>query len=99
MEKCLETGKICSNSNKLCKNCKLDECKETIKMIDKLENKEYKEKVNKIKAQLPNVCKNCNLLKIIDLDKQKVYCPYRINNICLIRKEETELEKNNIISQ
>ena len=99
MEKCLEIGKICSNSNKLCKNCKLDECKETIKMIDKLENKEYKGKVNKIKAQLPNACKNCNLLKIIDLDKQKVYCPYRINNICLIRKEETELEKNNIISQ
>lgn len=99
MEKCLETGKICSNSNKLCKNCKLDECNETIKMIDKLENKKYKEKRNKIKAQLPNVCKNCNLLKIIDLDKQKVYCPYRINNICLIRKEETELEKNNIISQ
>lgn len=98
MEKCLETGKICSNSNKLCKNCKLDECKETIKMIDKLENKEYKEKINKIKAQLPKICKECNLLKIIDLDKQKVYCPYRLNNVCLIRKEETDFEKNNIIS-
>lgn len=98
MEKCLETGKICSNSNKLCKNCKLDECKETIKMIDKLENKEYKEKISKIKAQLPNICKECNLLKIIDLDKQKGYCLYRLNNVCLIRKEETNFEKNNIIS-
>lgn len=99
MEKCLETGKICTHSNKLCKNCKLDECKETINMIDKLANKEYKEKINKIKAQLPNHCKECNLLKIIDLDKQKVYCPYRLNNNCLLGKEESEFEKNNIISQ
>lgn len=98
MEKCLETGKICSNSNKLCKNCKLDECKETIKMIEKNARKEYIVKINKIKAQLPNQCKECNLLKIIDLDKQKVYCPYRLNNNCLLGKEEAEIEKNNIIS-
>ena len=31
MERCLETNLICSNCNKLCKDCKLDECKETIK--------------------------------------------------------------------
>ena len=41
MERCLETNIVCSNRNKLCKDCKLDECKETIKMIDRLEEKEY----------------------------------------------------------
>lgn len=39
MERCLETSRVCSIYDKLCKECKLDECKETIKMIDKLEKK------------------------------------------------------------
>lgn len=88
MEKCLETNIVCSNCNKLCKNCKLDECKNTFKMIDRLENKEYSFKIKKIKAQLPDICKECSLLQIIDLDNQKVYCPYRINNKCLVKEEE-----------
>ena len=85
MERCLETNIVCSNCNKLCKDCKLDECKETIKMIDRLEEKEYDFKIKKIKAQLPQMCKNCGLLQILNLDKQLVYCPYRIKNKCLIK--------------
>ena len=50
---CLENDEICTE--KLCKDCKLKNCKETIKMIDRLEAKEYNTKVNKIKAQLPNI--------------------------------------------
>lgn len=84
MEKCLETNIICSNSNKQCKNCKLDECKNTFKMIDRLENKEHDFKIEKIKAQLPKMCKECGLLQIINLDKQIVYCSYRIKNKCLL---------------
>lgn len=99
MEKCLETNIVCSNCNKLCKNCKLDECKNTFQMIDRLENKEYNFKIKKIKAQLPNMCKKCNLLQIIDLDKQKVYCPYRVGNRCLIKEEGKNIEKDNTISQ
>lgn len=87
MEKCLETNIVCSNCNKLCKDCKLDECKNTIKMIDRLEEKEYDFKIKKIQAQLPKICKKCSLLQIIDLDNQKVYCPYRIGNKCLIKEE------------
>ena len=84
-EKCLETNIVCSNCNKQCKNCKLDECKETIKMIDRLEEKEHDFKIRKIKAQLPQKCKECGLLQILDLDNQKVYCPYMINNKCLLK--------------
>lgn len=90
MEKCLETNVVCSNSNKQCKNCKLDECKNTFKMIDRLENKEYDFKIEKIKAQLPKMCKDCSLLQILNLDKQLVYCPYRLKERCLLKKNETE---------
>lgn len=90
MEKCLETNIVCSNSNKQCKNCKLDECKNTFKMIDRLEEKEYDFKIEKIKAQLPNMCKKCSLLQVLNLDKQIVYCPYRIKGKCLIKKEGEE---------
>ena len=84
-EKCLETNIVCSNCNKQCKNCKLDECKETIKMIDRLEEKEHDFKIRKIKAQLPQMCKECGLLQILNLYNQKVYCPYMINNKCLLK--------------
>ncbi len=90
MEKCLETNIVCSNSNKQCKNCKLDECKNTFKMIDRLENKEYDFKIEKIKAQLPKMCKDCSLLQILNLDKQLVYCPYRLKERCLLKENETE---------
>ena len=90
MEKCLETNIVCSNSNKQCKNCKLDDCKNTFKMIDRLENKEYDFKIEKIKAQLPKMCKDCSLLQILNLDKQLVYCPYRLKERCLLSEYETE---------
>ena len=57
-------------------------------MIDRLEEKEYDFKIKKIKAQLPQMCKECSLLQILNLDKQLVYCPYRINNRCLIKRGE-----------
>ena len=54
-------------------------------MIDRLEEKEYDFKIRKIKAQLPQMCKECGLLQILNLDNQKVYCPYMINNKCLLK--------------
>ena len=87
MERCLETNIVCGNCNKKCKDCKLDERKETIKMIDRLEEKEYSFKIKKIKAQLPQMCKNCGLLQILNLDTQLVYCPYKIKGKCLIGRE------------
>ena len=79
MERCLETNIVCSNCNKLCKDCKLDQCKETIKMIDRLEEKEYDFKIKKIKAQLP---------QILNLDEQIVYCPYKIKDKCILKGED-----------
>lgn len=90
MERCLETNVVCSNTNKKCKDCKLDECKNTMKMIKRLEEKEYDFKIKKIKAQLPKDCKECSLLQILNLDKQLVYCPYRLKERCLLGEYETE---------
>ena len=83
MEECLKTNKVCSNCNKKCKECKLDDCKETIKMENRLEKLEYNDRIKAIKAQLPKMCKECRFLQIINLDKQIVYCPYMIKDCCL----------------
>lgn len=93
MERCLETNIVCSNTNKQCKNCKLDECKNTFKMIDRLEEKKYDFKIEKIKAQLPKDCKECSLLQILNLDEQLVYCLYKLKERCLLKDNETEKKK------
>ena len=91
MEKCLETNVVCSNNNKLCKVCKLDDCRNTFTVIEKAEENQYSFKVEKIKAQLNNECRDCNLLQIINLDKQIVYCPYKIKGRCVLN--ETKKKK------
>ena len=91
MEKCLETNVVCSNNNKLCKVCKLDDCRNTFTVIEKAEENEYSFKLRKIKAQLNKECRDCNLLQIINLDKQTVYCTYKIKGRCVLN--ETKKKK------
>lgn len=74
---------ICQNCNGKCKECKIEDCKEMFKMLDRLEKKEYEAKIKAIRAQLPKQCKDCKMLQIIDLDQQKVYCSYMINKCCI----------------
>lgn len=50
---CLETNKICGEQNRKCKECKLNECKEVIKMIEEQEKYEDRYRLKCIKAQLP----------------------------------------------
>ena len=95
MEKCLETNKICDNSNKLCKVCKLDNCKNTFKTIEEVEEKQYKNKIENLKAQLSEECRNCNLLQIINLNKEIVYCPYRTKGRCVLN--ETKKKKKKVL--
>ena len=87
MLKCLETNKICSSSNKKCKECKLDTCKGIINMIDIQEENIRKEKIEKLNKQLPEQCRNCSFLEIIDLNRQKVKCFYLVKNKCLRGKK------------
>ena len=82
---CLETNKICGEQNIKCKQCKLNDCREVINMIETQEDREDRFKLKCIKAQLPEQCKNCSFLEVIDLRKQKVYCPYMIKDKCLIK--------------
>lgn len=84
MEECLITNKVCPNWDKKCKNCKLDECAEVFNMNDKKENKDRARKLRLLYKQLPVNCLHCNILEIIDLDKQIVRCPYMIKDKCLL---------------
>lgn len=85
MEKCLIDNKICPATNKRCKNCSLEDCKRTIEMIETQEESENRWKKKLIEVQLPEQCKNCSFLEIIDLNKQVVRCSYLIKDKCLIK--------------
>lgn len=83
---CLDTNNICPEGNKKCKECKLDFCQYTLKILEDEMKKKDDRRKTLIKAQLPEQCKNCSFLKVIDLNKQIVRCPYMIKSECLIRR-------------
>ena len=86
MEQCLIDNKVCSEQNKKCKVCKLDKSKEVIQMIEDEEKYENISLVEKLKRNLPKECRDCTQLKIINLRQQKVYCPYKIKDRCMLEK-------------
>ena len=83
MEKCLIDNKICSIQFQRCKTCKLDNCREAIEILDKQQKSESNERLKRIIEQLPEHCKNCSFLEIIDITKQIVYCPYMLKRCIL----------------
>lgn len=82
---CLITDKVCSNSNKKCKVCALDNCKGVLAMIDIQEKKKQEIQMKILKRELPEKCQECGLLEIINLDKGKVRCFYNVNGKCMLR--------------
>lgn len=82
---CIKSKEVCSNTNKKCKECVFDECKEVINMNEEEQKYEDLENMRKLKKDLPEQCKNCSFLEVINLRKGKVYCPYRIKERCLIK--------------
>lgn len=85
MIQCLINNKICSNANKRCKNCVFDECKEVINMNEEEQKHKDNDKLKQIKNELPEQCKSCSFLEVINLDKQIVRCPYLVKERCLIK--------------
>ena len=81
---CIKSKEVCSNTNKKCKECVFDECKEVINMNEEIQKYEDLENMRKLKKELPEQCKNCSFLEVINLRKSKVYCPYRIKDRCMI---------------
>lgn len=84
MEKCLIDNKVCAVQGQKCKDCKLDDCRKVIEMIETQEESEDNWKRKLIDVQLPEQCRSCSFLEVIDLDKQIVRCPYLVKNKCLI---------------
>lgn len=82
---CLKENKVCSNTNKRCKECVFDSCKEVIKMDEEIQKYEDLEKLDKLNKELPEQCKNCSFIEVVNLREGKVYCPYMIKERCLIK--------------
>ena len=81
---CIKSKEVCSNTNKKCKECVFDECKEVINMNEEEQKYEDLENMRKLKKDLPEQCKNCSFLEVINLREGKVYCPYMIKDKCMI---------------
>lgn len=84
--KCLETGIICPTNNLKCKECKFKNCRRTIEMVDYNEKRLYEKKLKLIREQLPIKCRSCSFLEVINLNEQKVRCPYMVKDKCLLKK-------------
>lgn len=54
---CLKENKVCSNTNKRCKECVFDSCKEVINMNEEIQKYEDLENLEKINRDLPEQCK------------------------------------------
>lgn len=81
---CIKSKEVCSNTNKKCKECVFDECKEVINMNEEIQKYEDLENMRKLKKELPEQCKNCSFLEVINSRESKVYCPYMIKDKCMI---------------
>lgn len=84
---CIKSKEVCSNTNKKCKECVFDECKEVINMNEEEQKYEDLENMRKLKKDLPEQCKNCSFLDIINSREGKVYCFYMIKDRCMIEGE------------
>lgn len=89
---CLETGKVCPNNNLKCKNCKLDDCRNVIEVIEEEQKMWFITREQKFIKQMKKECpscvineKLCTQLEILDLEKGKVRCPYMINKRCVLK--------------
>lgn len=82
---CIKSKEVCSNTNKRCKECVFDECKEVINMNEEIQKYEDLENMRKLKKELPEQCQNCSFLEVINLREGRVYCPYMIKERCLIK--------------
>lgn len=86
--KCIERGEICKTNLK-CKECKLIDCKNTLRMIEEEQEMYFKSREQKFKEALEKeypLCVNCSQLEIINMDQYKVRCPYMINKKCAIER-------------
>lgn len=84
---CIKSKEVCSNTNKRCKECVFDECKEVINMNEEEQKYEDLENMRKLKKELPEQCKNCSFLEVINSREGKVFCPYIIKDKCMIEGE------------
>ena len=81
--KCLEDGKVCGSIKK-CEHCTFDDCRKTIEVLEEMKKKKEDLRLKSIKRQLADSCKNCSMLQILNLEKQRLYCPYNVAGECLI---------------
>lgn len=85
---CLLTDKICPSSNKKCKSCKLEDCRQTFSILEEEEKMLFETEKSKFDKELNKEypeCLNCPFLRIEDLEKRKVRCFYKVKEKCILK--------------
>lgn len=93
---CIENNDVCSISRKKCKECKLDDCKKTFKIIDMEEKETLIKQSEKLRNCLPEECKLCPHLEIISLSRMKVKCFYRLKDRCILYENKNKCNNTSI---
>lgn len=84
MKKCIETNKICSQYNRKCKVCALDDVRKIYGMNDSAEAFLRQKEMEEFIKNIPFECRRCTLLEI-DIVHKKIKCIYRTrNNRCML---------------
>lgn len=83
MKECLITNEVCIR--KKCKICTFDTNKEVLNMLEIQERNIRKEQLEKLNKNLPEQCKNCSFLEVLDLKHMKVKCFYRVKEGCILK--------------
>ena len=82
--RCMENdNKVCSEFNKKCKDCALDDIKKAYSLSDIWNEQKEKEAREKFETSIPEECKKCTLLEKDYLHKT-VKCLYRSKNRCML---------------
>lgn len=93
MEQCLLDNKVCPLRNSKCKDCKLDDCRKALLMLEEEEAMLIKTKEERLREELKKEypeCVKCSYLEVIDVNKRIVYCPYMINE-CILQNRSEEV--------
>lgn len=82
--RCMENeNKICSEFNKKCKDCALDDVRKAYGLTDYWNERKAKEDKEQFEKEIPDECKKCTLLEK-DVTHKTLKCLYRSKNRCIL---------------
>lgn len=92
---CLKTDKICPLNNLKCKVCPLLDCRNTLTLLEEVEEMEQKKSEKLFRRELEALYPSClDCIFLERLSDNKVRCSYMVNKKCIIGGFNNESKSN-----